>query len=282
MVSIMKKSRLAKILTTILLTIVVAGFMNISDAKADTYSSAEEAAAQSIVNTIANSSTKLYVVDQADILTDSEEKKLEALCKKASKNCETDIVIITMRTGKDYQDFDNYVDDILYNYYGYSGKSANPDAVVYAIDMVSRANGCRTAGKAQSDISQSVLDDIRISSGEELTDGDYYAGCKVFVKGIEKQLNNSFLYEFMLYWPIKLIIAAVIALISVLVMMGNSKTKVTVSGRTYANNGLRMHRQEDRFINTTVTTRRIESSSSSGGSRSGGGGGNSGGSRGHF
>ena len=82
-----------------------------------------------------------------------------------------------------------------------------------------------------------------------------------------------------LYFPVKLAIAAAVAVISVLIMMYNAKSKMTVNGNTYAKDGVRIHRREDRFINTTVTTRKIQTSS---GSKGGGGGGNSGSAGGHF
>ncbi|MBQ4282583.1 MAG: TPM domain-containing protein, partial [Lachnospira sp.] len=150
------------------------------------------------------------------------------------------------------------------------------------IDMVSRADRIITSGKTRSDISQGTLDSIREDAEEELADGDYYEGCVDFIDGVELEMNNSFWYEFTLFMPIKILIAAGVALVSVLFMMASTKAKITVNSGTYSSNGLKVHRQEDRFINTTVTTRRIESSSSGSRSGGGGGGGNSGSSGGHF
>ncbi len=240
-----------------------------------------DANAENLVKLIENSTEKLYVIDAADILSASAEAKLVEKCKKASKNCETDIVIITMRTDKDYSEFDNYIRDILEANYGYFGTGTNSEAIIYGIDMVSRADRIITSGKTRSDISQSDLDDIRVDAENELKAGNYYQGCVNFINGVELQMNNSFWFEFTLYWPIKLLIAAVIAAVAVLIMMMGAKTKMTVSSNTYVGNDFRIHRQEDRFINTTVTQRRIESSSSRSGG-GGGGGGNSGSSGGHF
>lgn len=227
----------------------------------------------------ANENGKTYVYDMADILTDDEETRLEERCRKASANCKTDIVIITMKTGKDYNDFDNFVrKDIINKYFGYSGTNDSPDAIVYGIDMVSRADRIITSGKAQTDISQSALNSIREDAEDELADGYYYDGCVKFIKGTELQLNESFLYEFTLFMPAKLLIAAVLAVVSVLLMMISAKSKMTVNSATYMNNNFKILGRNDRFINTTTRTRTIEADN--GGSS--GGGGNSGSSGGHF
>lgn len=225
---------------------------------------------------------KLNVIDTADILSTDEEEKLTELCKKVSKNCNTDVVIITMKTGKDYSIMDNYIRSIIEKYYGYSGTGKNSDAIVYAIDMVSRADRIITSGNARSDISQSHLDGIRENAEEKLADGDYYAGCKKFAKGVERRMNRSIGYRLTLYLPVKIIVAAVIAVIAVLVMMVSAKSKMTVNASTYQNGAIMLHQRQDNFIRTTVTTRTISSSSGGSGGGGGGGGGNSGSSGGHF
>lgn len=61
-------------------------------------------------------------------------------------------------------------------------------------------------------------------------------------------------------------VAGVIAIIVVLVMLYQAKTRMTVDSRTYlAQNSLRFPVRNDRFINKTTTSRTIESSSSSSG-----------------
>lgn len=224
---------------------------------------------------------KLHVIDTADILSTGQEENLAELCMKVSKNCSTDVVVITMRTGKDYSIMDNYIRDIIEKYYGYSGTGNNSDAIVYAIDMISRADRIITSGNARSDISQSQLDNIRIDAEDELKDGDYYGGCKKFAKGVERRMNRSIGYRLTLYLPVKIIIAAVIAVVAVLIMMAGAKSRMTVNAMTYQNGNVIVRQSRDNFIRTTVTTRTI-SSSSGGGGGGGGGGGNSGSSGGHF
>lgn len=225
---------------------------------------------------------KDYVIDLADILTDSEEEALSAKCKKASGKCKTDIVIITMRTGMDYSVLDNYIrSEIIEKSYGYNGDGDTPDAIVYAIDMVSRADRIITSGIAMSDISQTRLNNIREDAEEELKGGDYYSGCKKYINGVERALRRDLFYKLTLNLPFKLIISLVVAVVAVLVMRRNAKSKMTVDARNYTGRQPVIHRREDRFINTTVRTRHIESNSGGGGGGHSGGG-NSGSSGGHF
>ena len=226
--------------------------------------------------------TKDYVTDEADIFTDEEERKLQKMCEDASQKCKCDIAIITLETGKDYSVLDNYIRDIINQKYGYNNDGGTPDAMVYAIDMVSRADRIITSGIAQTDISQEDLDYIRINAEEWLADGEYYEGCKSYIDNTMRELYTNIWYRLTLDMPIKIIIAAVIAVIAVLIMMYSAKSKMTVNSGTYTDRGFRVNRKEDRFINTTVVKRHIESSSSRSGGGGRSGGGNSGSSGGHF
>lgn len=280
-----KKSPVFRLMLTLFVLIIALGMTAPQKAYGAYYTEYEQkvmdANAAQLESYIKNSSTKLYVIDMADIFTEGEEARLTDKCKKASENCKTDIVIITMKTGKDYSEFDTFIRNILEANYGYNGTGTNSEAIIYGIDMVSRADRIITSGRTRSDISQGALDSIRMDAEEDLADGDYYGGCVDFINGVERQMNESFWYKFTLYTPIKLIISAVVSLVSVLVMYTSAKPKMTVTSGTYADPNIRIHRREDRFVNTTYTRRTIESSS---GSRSGGGGGggNSGSSGGHF
>lgn len=225
---------------------------------------------------------KIYVLDDADIFSDSEEQKLQELCEKASRNCKTDIVVMTLRTGKDYAVLDAYVREIIHADYGYNGSDNPPDAIVYAIDMVSRADRVITSGNAQRDITQNQLDDIRMKAEKKLAGGNYYSGCKSYIKGVERRMNQSLIYRLTLYLPAKMGIAAAVALVSVLIMRYSAKTKMTANSKTYQQKGYQVLNRTDQLINTTVTTRVISTNTGGGSGGGSGGGGNSGSSGGHF
>ena len=215
-------------------------------------------------------SSKIYVTDEAEILSDTKESKLQKKCKSVSKNCKTDVAVLTISKGLDYTDLDNYVRTFAKEKgYAYDASSSEADYIVYVIDMKSRAVRVVTSGIAKSDISQSDLQSIIDKTTSTLSDGNYYKACVKYTDITQKLLSTSKTYKLFLYMPIKLGIAAVIAIIVVLVMMFNAKTKMTVDGNTYAKNGVHVYRREDRFINTTVTTRTIETNNSSGGSSGG-------------
>ena len=132
-------------------------------------------------------SSKEYVYDNAGILTADEISKLKSQCKKASEDSECDIVIITTNIGHDGSTMDSYLKKFLDDN-GYS-----KDAVIYGVDMKSRADRMYTQGKAGTDISQETIDDIREACEEKLSDKDYY---KAFSKHI-KNMNtiSSFRYN---------------------------------------------------------------------------------------
>ena len=88
----------------------------------------------------AGTDNKTYVIDDAGILTSEEEQKLTDMCRRASKNCQLDIVIITMNKNLDYSPMDNYLRSILEEQYGYEETGTDCEAVVYGIDMTSRAD----------------------------------------------------------------------------------------------------------------------------------------------
>ena len=233
----------------------------------------------------ADTQSKEYVVDDAGLFTDKEKEQLTKMCRKASDACKTDVVILTQSKGLDDKELENDVRGIINESYGYDESSSEPDAIVYVIDMKSRADMLVTSGIARTtkSFTQSKLDAIREKAEDKLSDGNYYAGCKKYIAGVRKQLDTSLSYRLSLYLPQKLLISLGVAAAAVIAMMFQAKSKMTVDSRTYTrNHNFNVRRREDRFINTTVVTRHIESSSSSGSSGGGGGGGNSGSSGGHF
>lgn len=233
---------------------------------------------------LADTQSKQYVTDDADLFTEEEEEELTKLCRKASDGCKTDVVIITQTKGLDGKELESYVRTIIEQNYGYNGNSSEPDAIAYVIDMTTRADMIVTSGNArtQKSFTQSKLDAIREKAEDKLADGKYYQGCKKYISGVRKQMDNSTSYRLTQYLPVKVLISLVVAAAAVIAMMYQSKSKMTVDGTTYTkNHNFNIRRREDHFINTTVVKRHIETSS---GSSSGGhsGGGNSGSSGGHF
>lgn len=130
-------------------------------------------------------SSKEYVYDNAGILTADEISKLKSQCKKASEDSECDIVIITTNIGHDGSTMDSYLKKFLDD----NGYSQN--AVIYGVDMQSRADRMYTQGKAGTDISQGTIDDIREACEEKLSDKDYYKAFSKYIKNMNMCMTTS-------------------------------------------------------------------------------------------
>jgi uncharacterized protein len=154
----------------------------------------------------ADTQSKEYVVDDAGLFTDKEKEQLTKMCRKASDACKTDVVILTQSKGLDDKELENDVRGIINESYGYDESSSEPDAIVYVIDMKSRADMLVTSGIARTtkSFTQSKLDAIREKAEDKLSDGNYYAGCKKYIAGVRKQLDTSLSYRLSLYLPQKL------------------------------------------------------------------------------
>ena len=220
-------------------------------------------------------SSKEYVYDNAGILTADEISKLKSQCKKASEDSECDIVIITTNIGHDGSTMDSYLKKFLDDN-GYS-----QDAVIYGVDMKSRADRIFERGKAYDSMSASKLDSIREASEKYLSDDNYYKAFSKYVKNMNMCMTTSIVKKLTYKMWIKLLIALGVAVAAVLAMMHSAKARMTVSSTEYTkNHNFKVNDRRDVFINTTVVTRHIEHNNSS--SSGGGGGGGSRSSGGHF
>ena len=146
-------------------------------------------------------SSKEYVYDNAGILTSDEVSKLKSQCKKASEDSECDIVIITTNIGHDGSTMDSYLKKFLDD----NGYSQN--AVIYGVDMQSRADRMYTQGKAGTDISQGTIDDIREACEEKLSDKDYYKAFSKYIKNMNMCMTTSIVKKLTYKMWIKLLIA---------------------------------------------------------------------------
>lgn len=220
-------------------------------------------------------SSKEYVYDNAGILTSDEISKLKSQCKKASEDSECDIVIITTNIGHDGSTMDSYLKQFLDDN-GYS-----KDAVIYGVDMKSRADRIFERGKAYDSMSASKLDNIIEASEKYLSKDNYYKAFSKYIKNMNACMTTNIVKRLTYKMWIKLLIALGVAVAAVLVMMRNAKARMTVSSTEYTkDHNFKINDRRDVFINTTVVTRHIEHNNSS--SSGGGGGGGSRSSGGHF
>lgn len=120
------------------------------------------------------------LVDDADVLTDSEEALLLEKLDKVSETYQCDIVIHTF-SGADYESMEQYTDDYFdYNGFGY-GKKGERTGIVLAMDYKERNWHISTGGEAI----WAVTNDIREEMGDAflpyLSNGDAYKGFDTFI-----------------------------------------------------------------------------------------------------
>lgn len=221
------------------------------------------------------------VVDNADLLSNSEEKNLAEKINSLTEKYDFDIVIVTADTidGKSPMAFaDDY-----YDYNGYGAGSGN-DGILLLVSLEDRDWKISSTGYGINVFTDYGIDFIGDKILPDLSDGDYYKAFTQFLgltddflaeakKGTPYDIDHKYktFFDYIIAVGIGLLIGLIIALIVVLVMKSKMKSVVMQhNANNYAvNNSLRLDRSNDIFIYRNVSkTRRPEPSSSSGGGSS--------------
>lgn len=219
------------------------------------------------------------VVDEADLLSDSEEKELAGKIEDLTDKYNFDIVIVTADTINGETPM-AYADD-YYDYNGY-GAGADNDGILLLLSMEDRDWWISTTGYGIDAFTDYGIDVIGDEIVPDLSNGDYYSAFTEFIdltddflaeaeKGNPYDIDHKYktFSDYIIAVGIGLFIGLIIAVISVLVMKSKMKTvAMQNNANNYAvNNSLRLDRSNDIFIYRNVTkTRRPEPSSSGGGS----------------
>lgn len=235
------------------------------------------------------------MVDDADLFTAGEKKKLENLLSENSEECDVDLLILTndgIPRGEDpYEYMGDYIKD---NGWG-SGKERY--TCLMMIDMDERIvyiyEWTKDIEKYHIYL-QSELDDIRDAVLDDLSDGDYMDAAERFIRrAVTHSDEDDAPFEAFQYgagdkydldgkrridWAhigISALVAAVAGGLAVFFAWTRNKSSTVRDARVYSNRDkFQIHKRHDHYSHTTTTRVKIESSSSSGG---GGGGGNGGG-----
>ena len=227
-------------------------------------------------------SEKKYVIDELDVLTDSEEAELEQKLQTLSDKYNMDFVFISVQSAG-HNDWDRiaFADD-TYDYGGY-----RTDGVLYMYEEESTFKYLSTSGRAihaldagesrgyydNSAIIDDILDDI-----EYYTDmHDYYRSVNAFIDGIDYYvgyyLENGSAYVEPPVFPLGLCVFLALATGVVVGFVKHKKEKSklnTVALNPYAGlyiveNSLNIRGGNDRFLYSTVTKRPKPEPSRSGG-----------------
>lgn len=215
-----------------------------------------------------------YVVDDADILSDSEKRELEALASEVSERYNCDICILTVWDYRDYSS--SGVRSAAERYFTTNalGRGSDKNGVLLLLSMAERdyaliAHG-GLANAAFTDygkevLSEEFLDDFRY---DDWYDGfyDYLDGCEWLLDEAERGEPVDVSGGSGAIWLV-LLVPLVVADVACSVMVATMKTarKQTQAHAYIPDGGVQITGRSDRFINRTVVRQKIESNSSSGG-----------------
>ena len=238
------------------------------------------------------------LVDDADILTDTEEAMLLNRLERLSESLRCDIAVITVATLGEYDDAQALADD-WYDYNGY-GYGSNDDGALFLIAMTERQWAISTYGTPHYAITDPALDEIEGTVVPLLSDGSYYQAFSAFADACDSYIryyrdsgteyeegsnpwaDNSWVApilnagkttpNYFLRAVVSIAIGAIIAFIVVGRMKSKLKSVGFQSGaKAYIVPGsLAVKQSSDVFLYKNVSRVRRETESSSSGSHGGG------------
>ena len=244
---------------------------------------------------------KERLLDDADLLTDGEESLLLDKLNDVSNKWNCNVVVLTV---------DNHsgpIQDYADDYFDYNGFGAdfNDNGILFMLSMYDREWAISTSGRAQyafTDYGQEYLfDQMR----GDLADGDYYDAFVTYVNVCDRLLemdSQGTPYDIGTKEPVtasgilvrilgSIFGGSLVALIPLLKMKSDLKTvRMAANASQYQESqGIRLTRQEDRFVRKTLHKTPIPKDNDSRGSSGGGStlhtsssGHSHGGSHGHF
>lgn len=231
--------------------------------------------------------TEERVFDQAGVLTDAEEEKLEKLIAKRERQTGCDIVLVTLneslkeyaRSYQSYVSYDRFVmiyADNFYDEHNFGYNEVHGNGVLLLDNLYREDDGwayswLSTTGKVEEKYSSRMIDHLLEKSYRWSKISPYY-GYKAYVNQFYHDMNGFGLVNANFSVPVIFIISLICAVLFVVFNNGTETGKKTTTAKTYVKNGkTKMNHKEDRFIRKTVTQHTIQTGSSrSGGGSSGG------------
>lgn len=223
------------------------------------------------------------IVDQANLLTDTQRSTLETMAQKLVERYDMDVVILTVDSlsGKDIT---NYADD-YFDYNGY-GIGSNHSGVLLMLSMEDRdwaISTCGDAIAALTDYGQELLMDQVLV---KLKDNQYYEAFRTYLTELDdyflaykngEPVDDNFRpYEssepgvngvdIVFIIVFSLVAGLIVAVITIAIMrFGMKTTRPQRGAASYIKSGsYHLHSQKDLFLySRTSKTRRAESSSGS-------------------
>jgi uncharacterized protein len=220
------------------------------------------------------------VVDEANILTDSEEDALRNEIKEIEEIYSFDVVIVTVEDSSEY-DVVAAADD-YFDYHGY-GYGTDGDGILFYVNMRTRNWAISTKGYGLVAFTDYGTDKIGEVCSSYLSDASYYSAFEKYVdlsSAFLKEAENGKVYDVnhtyksMSDYIKRILIVCLISLVISAIVIGimKSKMKTAVSqpyAKAYVKEGsFKMTRDRDSFLYFHVTKTPIPKSTSSGGGTS--------------
>jgi uncharacterized protein len=209
------------------------------------------------------------VIDDADVLSASEETSLEQAISLIREKYQFDVVLLT-KTSIDGKVPRYYAAD-YYDYGGF-GYGDNHDGIILLL-VTGAGVGNRDYTIVNTGRGEKIFDDDAMEELEEamlpsLRASNFAAGMASFVSGVEEQLDYMTPKSRTERWGLlSFVVGLVIGTIVALIFRGQMKTvRRKVNAQSYIRDGsFQLNRVQDIYLYTTTTRRKIETSSSSGG-----------------
>ena len=227
----------------------------------------------------AERSGKPRVVDNAGILSSSEESSLSDILDEISdrQKCDVAVVTVTDTNGKSIMD---YADD----YYDYNGYADDGVMLIICMDGVAgeRSGWITTKGKGVNYLTDYDIDDIGYTISSYLSNGNYY---DAFVRFAD--LTDEYVTENKRINPVVYLLSAMVGIVVALIGTGAMKKKLKSVNQQYSamsyvrNNSLDLRQANELYLYSNVTRTakpkdseggRSSTHTSSSGSSHGGGG----------
>ncbi len=217
--------------------------------------------------------TDKFIIDQAGLLTDSEEKDLKARLAEISEEYDVQMTVVTV-SALEFNDIETAIEAIYDS--GKYGYGDNRDGIMLLVSMDIREFSIVSNGLAGDAISDSDIESILDEMESDMANGDYSDAFETFADECEYYLNgyiNGFPFEWGTNLVIALVIGVIIAWIVCLIFKGQLKSvRRQYRAADYVRDGsLQITQSLDLYLYSNVTRRakpKNNSSSGSGSSRS--------------
>lgn len=226
----------------------------------------------SLSTTVFASAQDTFLLDEADLLTESEEYELTNKLRSISGQYNAQLIVATMPSLQGW-DIDSFI-EYAYDTTGF-GFGTYHDGVMLLIAMEEREYRILSNGLAGDAIDGGKIDAISDAIVSDLSGGDYFDAFDTFADRCAYYLEghiNGYPFDFGGSLLGSLAIGLVVGLIVALVLKGQLKSvKRQNQASNYIRNGsMHLTANSDLFLYRNITRTRRQTSSSSG-SRSGGG-----------